>query len=109
MCMTTSPWEPVLKTMSQSGNIPISAEMAGALGSVINRGSIPFTGADLPDIAKRFVFEHLGMNQNDAKLKDIPTLVKKVMTYEMPESPMTKLVECTKKHASNDADASEAM
>jgi hypothetical protein len=49
------------------------------------------------------------MNQNDAKLKDIPTLVKKVMTYEMPESPMTKLAEWTKKHASNDADASEVM
>jgi hypothetical protein len=79
-----------------------------ALGSVINRGSVPFT-SNSPDLAKRFVLEHLGMNLLDPKLKDIPTLIKKAMAYKMPESPMDKLVEWTKKHASNDADASEAV
>jgi hypothetical protein len=67
----------------------------GALGSAINRGSVPFTG-DLPDLAKRFVFEHLGMNLNDPELKDTPTLAKKAVMYKIPGSPMTKPVEWIK-------------
>jgi hypothetical protein len=77
------------------------------LAQVVNRNSQGFSDS-LPNLAKRFVLEHLGLNEKDPKLRDIPTLFRKAEAYRRPESPVEKLMEWQKKHAVNDEDAQQA-
>jgi hypothetical protein len=63
-----------------------------------------------PNLARRFVLEHLALNEKDPKLRerDIPTLLRKAEEDRRPESPVEKLMEWQQKHAANEEDAQQA-
>jgi hypothetical protein len=73
----------------------------------VNRNSQGFSDS-LPNLARRFVLEHLALNEKDPKLRDIPALIRKAEECRRPESLVEKLMEWQQKHAANEEDAQQA-